>query len=118
MRTPEPGNAPATVESAAGLDFAPWPAEDLAGILDANQWIKDASTSYLAVRISASLLGKTKSEMVELVETQEADTVLEMLDRIAAAIDGYGAIVDMMKAAQARLIVAGAAAAQQAEARS
>ena len=116
MRKPEPATTPATVESAAGLDFAPWPAEDLAGILDAKQWTEDAATSYLAIRISASLLVKTKAEMVELVETQEADTVMEMLDRIGGTINTYSAILKMMEAAQARLIVAGAAAAQRAEA--
>ena len=43
---------------------------------------------------------------------------MEMLDLIGRAIDAYGAIVDMMKAAQARLVVAGAAAAQRAQVRS
>lgn len=118
MTAPATDNQPATVESAAGLDFAPWSAEDLACIPDAKQWINDASVFYLAVRISASLLGKTKAEMVELVDTQEADTVIEMLERIESAIDAYSVILKLLEAAQARLIVAGAAAAQRVEARS
>lgn len=118
MSAPATDDQPATVESAAGLDFAPWSAEDLAGLPGAKQWINDASVFYLAVRISASLLGKTKAEMVELVETQETDTVIEMLERIESAIDAYSVILKLLEAAQARLIVAGAAAAQRAGARS
>lgn len=118
MRTPEPGNAPATVESAAGLDFTPWPAADLANLTDAKLWHEKATSLYLPIRISAALLVKTKAELIELFETQEAEAVTEILDQIGSALSAYGAIVGVLKAAQARLIVAGAAAVQRAEARS
>lgn len=108
----EPGSASASdwtdeeIAKFAATEFEPWDVSDCP--LPSNQeWIDGINPYLVSLRLAWATMGKTKAELVEIVEALEADDALRpMMDGLDSTERQMRGLYELASAAQARLLCA------------
>lgn len=109
---PEPESASASdwtdeeIAKFAATDWQPWDVSDCP--LPSNQeWIDGINPYLVSLRLAWVTMGKTKAELVENVESLEADDALRpMMDGLDSTERQMRGLYELASAAQARLLCA------------
>jgi hypothetical protein len=95
------------MQEMATLDFEPWKDNQDEALRTFN--FEAINNPYLvSCRLACVIMGKSKPEPIEMIKEDDGDITLQMLDRLNDSSKFFKGVAELIEAARARLIVAGA----------
>jgi hypothetical protein len=96
-------------EATAALDFEAFPQDWGLAQFAATPWTLESAEIGVTLRVAAITLEQTKAQLIEVARKLGQDQFLELLDSLRAQEKRLTQLAEMLRAVQARLVVAGSA---------